>query len=484
MMPQHEPHPPTLRLLSRRGLLEGGLGLGAVACQWLLARDGRAVAEGTSAMQAGDAIGLPHHAPKAKRVVHLFMSGGPSHIDMFDPKPRLNADDGKPIPKSIAGEFRFAMIRDAAPIVKGSPFTFTKHGRAGGDFSDLVPHIAKIADEITVIRSMVTDTVVHDPACWLMNSGSIRAGMPTMGAWLSWGLGNEADDLPAFVVLTSHAGGQAQPLLESYWGSGFLPSQHQGVRLRSGGDPILFVSNPQGVSARVRRRQLDALAGLNEERLARAHDPEIAARIATYELAYRMQTSVPGLVDISAEPKHVHEAYGTTGAKPSFANNCLLARRLLERGVRFVQVYEMGWDQHGDLVNQIKKQCAATDRASAALVADLRDRGLLDDTLVIWSGEFGRTPVAEAKGEKWGRDHHPYGFTAWVAGGGFAQGKVVGATDDFGWHAIEKPVHVHDLHATSLHLLGIDHERFTFRHQGRDFRLTDVAGSVIDDLFV
>jgi len=462
---------------SRRHFLRAGVGLGGIALNWLLARDGLAVAAGSTTGSA-----LPHHTPRARRVVHLFMSGGPSQIDLFDPKPRLVEEDGRPIPKSVAGEFRFAMIRDAEPIVKGSPFRFTRHGGAGAEFSELIPHTAAIADEITVIRSMVTDTVVHDPACWMMNSGSVRAGMPAFGAWLGWGLGSEADDLPAYVVLTSHAGGNAQPLLESYWGAGFLPTRHQGVRLRAAGDPVLFVSNPPGISPALRRRQLDALATLNEERLAAAHDPEIASRIAAYELAFRMQTSVPDLIDTTHEPRHVHEAYGTTGAKPSFANNCLLARRLLERGVRFVQVYEKGWDQHNNLVTEIRSQSAATDRAAAALVADLRVRGLLDDTLVIWSGEFGRTPVAEARGDKWGRDHHPYAFTAWVAGGGFAAGRVVGTTDDYGWHTVDKPVHVHDLHATALHLLGIDHLRFTSRFQGRDVRLTDVHGRVVNDL--
>lgn len=428
---------------------------------------------------AGEATSLEHVqvAPKAKRVISLFMSGGPSHIDLFDPKPLLTTRHGEPIPESIVRDHHFAMIKEANPKVHGTPWKFSRHGRSGATVSELLPCTSKVVDEICFVHSVYSETFNHGPAVSFMTTGDANYGRPTLGSWLSYGLGSENENLPAFVVLQS--GQKLQPLLSSYWGSGFLPSQHQGVQFRSQGDPVLFLSNPKGVTRSARREQLDLLANMNQQLHAEYGDPEINTRIASFELAYRMQTNVPLLMNISQEPESMHRMYGSQPGNRSFANNCLLARRLAERGVRFIQLFDMGWDQHGDLVGGHTRQCAGIDQAVAALLSDLRQRGMLDETLVIWGGEFGRTPMAQGNGAKAGRDHHPHGFSMWMAGGGIKPGMTYGATDAFGYRAVENPVSLYDLNATILHCLGIDHRALTYRFQGRDFRLTDVHGEVI-----
>jgi hypothetical protein len=408
------------------------------------------------------------------------MSGGPSQVDLFDDKPLLRKLNGKPMPKEIIGNHEFAMIKSGKPLVKGSPFKLRPQGESGTVVSELLPRLSKVADEIAVVRSLHTDTFNHDPAVTMMNTGFVTFGKPSMGAWLSWGLGSENSDLPAYTVLVS--GVKLQPLLTNYWGSGFLPSRHQGVQLRSKGDPVLFLSNPPGVDPDVRRQQLDLIGWMNNRHFDRIGDPEIRTRIEAFELGYRMQSSVPGLMDISKEPRSVHELYGTKPGQVSFSNNCLLARRLVEQGVRCVQLYHTGWDQHATIEKDHRRQCAAVDQGAAALLTDLKARGLLDETLVIWGGEFGRTPMAQGGGSNYGRDHHPYGFSAWMAGGGIKPGVTYGTTDDFGYFAAENKVHVHDLHATILHCLGVDHKRLVHRFQGRDFRLTDVHGKVVRGL--
>jgi hypothetical protein len=425
-------------------------------------------------------FGIRAVAPRAKRVISLFMSGGPSHIDLFDPKPLLTERDGEAMPKSIMKDHEFAMIKEANPRIKGSPWRFRKHGQAGLEISELLPHTAAVADELCVIRSMHTNTFNHGPAISFMTSGDARYGRPTMGAWLSYGLGSENADLPAFVVLQS--GVKRQPLLDSYWSSGFLPTQHQGVLLREQGDPVLFLANPKGVSLEDRRGQLDLIRWSNQQQAALTGDPEIASRIAAYELAFRMQASVPELMDIRREPAQMHALYGSDPGKASFANNCLLARRLAEQGVRFIQLFDMGWDQHDNLLSQHLRQARGIDKPIAGLLTDLRQRGLLDETLVIWGGEFGRTPMAQGGGKNFGRDHHPHGFCMWMAGGGVKPGMVRGATDEFGYHAVDTPTALYDLNATALHLLGVDHKALTYRFQGRDFRLTDVHGEVLQDI--
>jgi len=419
-------------------------------------------------------------APKAKRIISLFMSGGPSHVDMFDPKPLLAERDGQPMPKSIIKDHKFAMIKSADPKIKGTPWKFAKHGKSGLDISELLPHTARVADELCVVRSAHSETFNHGPAISFMTTGDVRYGRPTMGAWLSYGLGSENKNLPAYVVLQS--GVKVQPLLTSYWGSGFLPSQHQGVPFRSQGDPVLFLSNPKGVTRNARRQQLDLIAKMNRQLRDDFNDPEINTRIAAFELAYRMQTSVPELMDISQESKATHQLYGSQPGKRSFANNCLLARRLAEQGVRFVQLYDMGWDQHNTLKKNLARQCRGIDQATGALLADLKQRGLLDETLVIWGGEFGRTPMAQGGGNGYGRDHHPHGFSIWMAGGGIKPGMTYGGTDEFGYYAVENRASLYDINATILHCLGVDHRKLTYRFQGRDFRLTDVHGKVIRGL--
>ena len=457
--------------LTRRRFICGGGGFAAsIALSSLL---------GAAATGQGVPRG-PHFAPRAKRVISLFMSGGPSHVDLFDDKPLLRKLNGKPMPEEIIRNHEFAMIKSASPKVKGSPFKLRPRGESGNVISDLLPRTAEVADELCIIRSLHTDTFNHDPAVTMMNTGFVTFGKPSLGAWLSWGLGSENTDLPAYTVLVS--GVKLQPLLTNYWGSGFLPSRHQGVQFRSKGDPVLFLSNPPGVDPGVRRSQLDLINWMNNRHFDRTGDPEIRTRIEAFELGYRMQSSVPGLMDISKEPQKVHELYGTKPGEVSFSNNCLLARRLVEKGVRCVQLYHTGWDQHGTLERDHRRQCAAVDQGAAALLADLKARGLLDETLVIWGGEFGRTPMAQGGGANYGRDHHPHGFSIWMAGGGIKPGITYGATDDFGYFATEKKVHVHDLHATVLHCLGVDHKRLVHRFQGRDFRLTDVHGKVVEGI--
>ena len=430
--------------------------------------------------EQGDLASVRHLAPRAKRVIYLFMSGGPSHVDTFDPKPTLAERHGREMPPELIKNHEFAMIKEARPKVKGSPWTFQPRGQSGTEVSELFPHVGKVVDEIAVVRSLHTDSFNHDPAVMFMNTGSVRCGRPAMGSWLSYGLGSENSDLPSFIVLVS--GQNRQPLLDSYWGAGFLPSKHQGTTFRTSGDPVLHITNPPGVSRSERRRQLDLLKWMNQRRHDAVNDPEISTRIAQYELAYRMQVAVPELTDISSEPESVRQFYGAEPGKASFANNCLLARKLAERGVRFIQLYDKGWDSHGSIRKEHAIRCKSVDQGIYALLTDLRQRGLLDDTLVVWGGEFGRTPMSQGRGEGAGRDHHPHGFTMWLAGGGIRPGIVHGATDEFGYFARENKVHVHDLHATLLHCLGMRHKDFTFHHQGRDFRLTDEFGTVVSPL--
>jgi hypothetical protein len=429
---------------------------------------------------------LPHFKPRAKSIIYLFMNGAPSQLDLLDPKPRLQELNGQACPDDFTKGERFAFIK-GTPKILGSPYKFERCGNSGAEISELLPHLKTIADDIAIVRSMKTDAFNHAPAELFINTGLARIGRPSMGSWLTYGLGSESRDLPGFVVLLS-GGGQPSGGC-SCWSSGFLPTQYQGVQLRSGADPVLFVNNPAGMSPAVRRGSLDALHDLNQHRLDAVGDPEISTRISAYELAYRMQSSVPELTDIAGEPKETLELYGATPGKASFANNCLLARRLVQRGVRFVQLYHRGWDSHGtgatdDLITSLPKRCEETDRACAALVADLKRLGMLDNTLVVWGGEFGRTPMNEARNGSTflGRDHHPHAFTMWFAGGGIRRGITLGKTDDLGYFITEDPVHVHDLQATILHLMGLDHKRLTYRFQGRDFRLTDVAGEVVTKL--
>ncbi len=423
---------------------------------------------------------------RAKRVIFLFMAGAPSQIDLFDPKPALTRHDGEDIPDDIVKGERFAFIK-GKPKLLASPFQFQRYGQSGAEISELLPNLAKLADDLTIVRSMKTTQFNHAPAQIFMNTGHQVIGRPSLGSWLSYGLGSENSDLPGFVVLLS---GENNPDGgKSCWGSGFLPTVHQGVEFRSSGEPVLFVSNPGGVDATDRRLSIAAINDLNRQHHVEVGDPEIQTRIAAYELAYRMQTSVPDLTDLSKEPPSVHELYGTEPGAASFANNCLLARRMVERGVRFVQLYHRGWDTHGasfgeDIVEKLPRLCRQTDRAVYGLLTDLKQRGLLDDTLVVWGGEFGRTPMNEARnGSKFlGRDHHPRAFTMWLAGGGTRPGVTIGATDELGYNVVEDPIDVHDLHATMLRLLGVDHERLTYKFQGRDFRLTDVHGNVVPKL--
>ena len=422
--------------------------------------------------------------PRAKRVIFLFQSGGPSQFEMFDWKPKLLELDGQPMPASLTDGQRLAQIRGRELTIVGSKFKFDRYGQSGAEISELLPYTASIADEITIVRSMQTNAINHDPAVTFMQTGHSQPGRPTFGAWMSYGLGRVNDDLPTFVVLPSGLT-QGQNLHARYWSNGFLPSQHQGVLFRSRGDPVMFLSNPQGIDPRIRRRQLDGLASLNRMKFEAVGDSEIAARISAFELAYRMQSSVPELTDISQETSATLDMYGPEVKNPgTFAANCLLARRLAERGVRFIQLYHRGWDQHTNLPEDIRHQCQLTDQPSAALIRDLKQRGLLDDTLVIWSGEFGRTPMLQATPNfsSYGRDHHMKCFSLWMAGGGTKRGVTIGASDDLGYNVAADPIHVHDLHATLLHCLGIDHTKLVYHSQGRHFRLTDVAGKVITRL--
>lgn len=430
----------------------------------------------------------PHFAPKAKRVIYLFQSGGPSQLELMDYKPKLKELHGTELPDSIRQGQRLTGMTSAQksfPVV-APKFSFQQHGSSGAWFSELLPHTGSIADELCIVRSMHTEAINHDPAITFMQTGSQQPGRPSLGAWLSYGLGSEADELPAFVVMISHGTGRDanQGLLDRLWGSGFLPSSHQGVKLRSGSEAVLYLNDPAGLDRRLRREMLDKLSQLNRQQLEHDGDPEIATRIEQYEMAYRMQSSVPVLTDVSSEPESVFEMYGPDSKRPgSYAANCLMARRMVERGVRFVQLYHRGWDNHGNLPSNIPKQCQDIDQAQSALIRDLKQRGLLDDTIVIWGGEFGRTVYSQGSlQDDYGRDHHGRCFSMWLAGGGFRPGAVLGATDDYGYNIVEDPIHIHDLHATLLHCLGFDHEKLTYRYQGRDFRLTDVHGRVMKSM--
>jgi len=473
-----------IRLTRRHFFGRTASGLGIAALASLLERDAGAADVGGSL----GLTGMPHFAPKAKRVIYLFQSGAPSQMDLFDYKPRLAEFHKQELPESVRqGQRLTGMTSGQASFpVAASKFKFARHGQSGMWASELVPHTAKIVDQICFIRSMFTEAINHDPAITLVQTGSQQPGRPSMGAWADYGLGSDNQDLPSFVVLISKTGPKAgQGLLSRLWGSGFLPSQHQGVKLRGVGDPVLYLSNPKGIDPATRREMLDGLAGLNQFERDDVGDPEISARIAQYELAYRMQTSVPSLMDFSGETQQTFDMYGDDARKPgTFAANCLLARRLAERGVRFIQLYHRDWDHHGDLVGRLPQQCKETDQASAALVADLRQRGLLDDTLVIWGGEFGRTVYCQGAltEANYGRDHHPRCFTIWLAGGGTKQGQIVGETDDYSYNIVRDPIHVHDLQATILHCLGIDHTRLTYKYQGRNYRLTDVYGNVVREI--
>jgi hypothetical protein len=463
-------------------------GIGLVALASLLHEE-YAAAAGAPGEAQGGLPGLPHFAAKAKRVIYLFQSGAPSQLDLFDPKPNLRERRGAELPDSVRmGQRLTGMTATQASFpVAPSRFQFAQHGRSGAWISELLPHTATVADELCFVKSIYTEAINHDPAITFFQTGAQLAGRPSIGAWLSYGLGSESRELPAFVVMVSQGSGNPadQPLYDRLWGSGFLPSKYQGIKFRSIGDPVLYLSNPDGLSAAARRRMLDDLARLNQLKLEEVGDPEITTRMTQYEMAYRMQTSVPELTDLSKEPAHILDLYGPDARTPgTFAANCLLARRLAERGVRFIQLFHRGWDQHTNLPRQIAGQCRDTDQASAALIKDLKQRGMLEDTLVVWGGEFGRTVYCQGKltATDYGRDHHPRCFTIWLAGGGIKPGHSHGETDDYGYNIQRDPVHVHDLHATILHCLGLDHTRLTFKFQGRYHRLTDVHGHVVKDL--
>jgi hypothetical protein len=470
-------------LMTRRHFFgRGAMGIGAAALGSLL--NPNLFSAFANEAAAGRILGNTDFAPKAKRVIYLFMAGGPSQIDMFDYKPGLEKLHNTELPASVRMGQRLTGMtsgQSSFPVVK-SLFKFNQHGKSGAWVSELLPHIAGVIDDVCVVKTVNTEAINHDPAITFIQTGFQQPGRPCMGAWLSYGLGSVNQNLPAFIVMISSGKESDQPLYTRLWGSGFLPSEHQGVNFRGVGDPVLYLSNPPGINSKTRRRMLDGLAKLNAKEFQTAGDPEINARISQYEMAFRMQTSVPDLTDISKEPQSVLDSYGPDVKKPgSFAYNCLLARRMAERDVRFVQLYHRGWDQHSNLPERIREQCKDTDQPSAALIQDLKTRGLLDDTLVIWGGEFGRTVYSQGKIEKanYGRDHHGRCFSVMMAGGGIKPGISYGQTDDFCYNVVENPVHIHDLNATTLHCLGIDHEKLTYRFQGRDFRLTDVHGEVV-----
>lgn len=478
----HECHQYTPGYSRRDFLKKTSLGLGAAALAGLI---------NPSSLQAANnpslgLLGQPHFAPKAKRVIYLFQSGGPSQIDLFDPKPLLREKNGEDLPPSIRGKQRLTGMSagQARFPLAGSHFDFKQYGQSGQWFSNLLPYTSQIADDICMVKSMYTEAINHDPAATFMQTGSQLPGRPSIGSWLSYGLGSDNDNLPSFCVLvTKNKFGQ--PLYARLWGNGFLPSEHQGVQFRSGKDPVLYLSNPAGVRDQDRKKQLDYLRKLQEMQFEREEDPEINARIKQYEMAYRMQTSVPEVMNVSNEPDYIYDMYGPDSRNPgTFAANCLLARRLAERGVKFIQLYHQGWDHHGNLPNAIKPMCKETDQPSAALIQDLKARGMLDDTLVIWGGEFGRTNYSQGKLTKdnHGRDHHPRCYSLWMAGGGVKSGFSYGKTDEYGYNVVENPVHVHDFQATIMHLLGVDHEKLTFKFQGRRYRLTDVHGNVVHDI--
>ena len=472
--------------LTRRSFFgKTATGIGAAALAQLLGRDLQAK---QGAVDLGGLPGLPHFAPRAKRVIYLFMSGGPSQMELFDYKPRLADFAGKELPDSVRGGQRLTGMTSTQKSfpVAASQFSFARHGETGTYVSELLPNAAKIVDKLCLIRSMHTEAINHDPAVTFFQTGSQIAGRPSMGAWATYGLGSESQDLPGFVVLITQGTG-GQPIYDRLWGSGFLPTRYQGIKFRSVGDPVLWLNDPEGFEREQRRDWLDTLQTLNRRKLDELGDPEIATRIAQYEMAYKMQTSVPELTDLSGESDQTMAMYGEDARKPgTFAANCLLARRLAERGVRFIQLYHRGWDQHGGLPSGIKRQCEATDQPSAALIQDLEQRGLLDDTLVIWGGEFGRTAYCQGRltADDYGRDHHPRCFTMWMAGGGVKPGVTIGETDEYSYNITADPVHVHDMQATILHCLGIDHEKLTFKYRGRYFRLTDVHGKVVEKALV
>jgi hypothetical protein len=473
-------------LMTRRhffGRCSAGIGVAALGS--LLGPD--AIAALTDPSKGG--IAGPHFAPKAKRIIYLFQSGGPSQLDLFDYKPGLQGQHGNELPESVRMGQRLTGMtsgQSSFPMVS-SMFKFDQRGQSGAWVSDRLPHIASIADELCFVKTVNTEAINHDPAITYIQTGSQQPGRPSVGAWLSYGLGSENQDLPSFIVMLSRTDMKrpAQALFDRLWGAGFLPSEYQGVKFRSGGDPVLYLSNPPGIDDLTRRRMLDSIAKLNSMQFEDYADPEINTRIAQYEMAYRMQTSVPDLADTSDEPEHIFALYGDKARQPgTYASNCLLARRLAERGVRFIQLFHRDWDQHGNLPNDLSLQCEDTDQATAGLIMDLKQRGMLDDTLVIWGGEFGRTVYCQGKltAENYGRDHHGRCFTVFMAGGGLKAGCIYGKTDEFGYNIVENPVHIHDLNATILHLMGIDHERLTFPFQGRDFRLTDVHGNIVRDI--
>ena len=469
---------PCTNVTRRHFFQDCALGVGKIALASLMTDGamGRLAAAGT-----GMRSGLPHHTPKAKAVIHLFMAGAPSQLELFDYKPELAKLEGKPLPPSIINGQRYAFIRPDANVL-GPRYKFARHGQSGMELSETIPHIASIADDIALVRSCRTTQFNHAPAQIYMNTGFAQPGRPSMGSWITYGLGSEAKDLPSFVVMSTGSGISGGA---ACWSSGFLPSSHTGTRFRNAGDAILNTSTPAGVDPTSQRDTISLINAMNDRRLRLDGDSEIATRIANYEMAYRLQSSAPDLLDLSGESKETLALYGCDPKVPSFARACLLARRMVERGVRFINIYNEGWDAHSDVAGNLRDNCGKTDQASAALVLDLKQRGLLDDTLVIWGGEFGRTPMVEtnpALGRAMGRDHHPQAFTMWMAGGGIKPGLTYGATDDLGFHVVENPLHVHDIQATILHLLGFDHERLTYRFQGRDFRLTDVHGKVAQAL--
>jgi len=451
-----------------------GVGLGAIALGQLFKQNASAASPASTNPLAPRP---PHFPAKAKNVIFLFMAGAPSHLELFDFKPELAKWNGKLPPAELVKGYRAAFINPNSTLL-GPKFKFDRYGQSGAEVSELLPHFSEIVDDVAIVKSMYTEAFNHAPGQIFMNTGTQQFGRPSMGAWATYGLGSESSELPAYVVFSSGTKGTSGGA--SNWGSGFLPSVYQGVLLRSSGDPVLYLSNPKGVDRQMQRDSLDAINDLNQKHLDLVGDPEIATRINAYEMAYRMQSSAPELMDISKEPKDILDLYGAEPGKSSFANNCLLARRLVQRGVRFVQLFHEAWDQHGNLVNDLKKNCHDTDRACAALVKDLKQQGMLKDTLVVWGGEFGRTPMVQGGDD--GRDHHPNCFTMWLAGGGIKPGITLGESDEFGFNATRDRVHVHDLHATLLNLLGFDHTKLTYRFQGRDFRLTDVSGEVVDKL--
>ncbi|MFN8006710.1 MAG: DUF1501 domain-containing protein [Terriglobia bacterium] len=464
-------------LVTRRWFFEQcGVGLGTIALGQLLQSVGFAATENTNAPNPLSPK-KPHHSAKAKNIIFLFMAGGPSHMELFDYKPQLEKFSGTLPPPELLKDYRAAFINPNSKLL-GPKFKFAKYGKSGAEVSEILPYTSGVVDELTIVKSLVTDAFNHAPGQLMMNTGTQQFGRPSMGAWVTYGLGSESQDLPAFVVFSSGKKGPSGG--NSCWGSGFLPTVYQGVQFRGSGDPVLYLSNPRGVDPELQRDSLDAIRRLNQMHLGVMGDPEIATRINSFEMAFRMQTSAPELMDLSKEPKHILEMYGAEPGKPSFANNCLLARRLVERGVRIVQLYHEAWDQHGNLVRDIKANCLDTDKACAALINDLKQHGMLDETLVIWGGEFGRTPMVQGGSD--GRDHHPNAFTMWLAGGGVKAGFTYGESDELGFNVVKDKVHVHDLHATIMYLLGFDHTKLTYRFQGRDYRLTDVHGEVVQQI--